>query len=251
MIANDVGVTIIVTTLLILLLLAGVIITMFISNRRNQQQEMKMVQMQIDYEKELRKVQYEVQEQVLVNIGRELHDNIGQLLTVMHMQLEQHKFLNPDGGPLIETIGTTLGETIKEVRRLGKSLNSDLFESQGLINTITAEVERLRQLNKFEVNWTYDSEPALTKDQKVIAFRIFQEILNNILKHAGGKFITISLKGTDTFKLQVKDEGKGFDYPEILRVAKGSGLKNMVRRAELAKLICNINSIIGKGTTFT
>lgn len=52
-----------------------------------------MAQMQIDYEKELRLVQHEVQEQVLTNVGAELHDNIGQLLTVMHIQLEQKSWL--------------------------------------------------------------------------------------------------------------------------------------------------------------
>jgi two-component system, NarL family, sensor kinase len=93
---NDVKITIIVTTLLILLLIAGVIITIFISNRRNAAQEIKMTQMELGYAKELRMVQNEVQEQVLSNISAELHDNVGQLLTVMHIQLEQNKMQYPE-----------------------------------------------------------------------------------------------------------------------------------------------------------
>jgi signal transduction histidine kinase len=247
---NEIGITIIVSTMMFLLLVAGVVVTIFIANRRNAKQEMKITQMQLDYEKELRMVQYEVQEQVLVNIGRELHDNIGQLLTVMHMQLEQHKFLNPDAGPLLPQLGSTLGDTIQEVRRLGKSLNSDLFEAQGLINTIQQEVLRLRQLNNYEVQWTYDIEPLLSKDQKVIAFRIFQEVLNNILKHSGAKKIEISLTGTEGFRITISDDGRGFYKEATMQSAKGSGLKNMIKRAELANLTLNFNSIIGKGTTF-
>ena len=91
MFANDIVLTVLVTTLLILLLIAGVIITMTLANRRHVQQEVKMAQMEADYEKELRIVENEVQEQVLSNVARELHDNIGQLLTLIRLQLEQEK----------------------------------------------------------------------------------------------------------------------------------------------------------------
>lgn len=249
--SNDVALTIFVTTIMILLLVTGVIITFILSNRRNARQELQIVQIQRDYEKELRKVQFEVQEQVLVNVGRELHDNIGQLLTYMNMQLEQYKYIGNTSRELLESMGTTLTATMQEVQRLGKSLNSDLFESQGLINTIQQEVIRLRQLNNYEVDWSHDLEPQLDKDQKVITFRIFQEILNNIMKHSGSTRILISLRGAGKFCMKVQDNGKGFDYNEMVESGKGSGLKNMVKRAELAKLTCNIQSIIGKGTTFT
>jgi len=251
MLANEIGVTIIVSTMMFLLLIAGVIIVVFISNRRNTNQEMKMVQMQIDYEKELRTVQHEVQEQVLVNVGRELHDNIGQLLTSMNLQLERHKVVNPGSGTLLQAMGGTLSDTIQEVKRLGKSLNSDLFDTQGLIHTMQLEVDRLRQLNRYQVLWEYDMEPNLNTDQKVIVFRIFQEILNNIIKHASGGNIHINLSGKNNFRMVLSDDGKGFDRDEMMRSPKGSGLKNMVKRAELAKLVCRIDSVIGKGTTFT
>ena len=165
-----VGTTIIVSTLAFLLLIAGVVITVFISNRRNAMQEMKMAQMQVAFEQEMRKVEFEVQEQVLVNIGRELHDNIGQLLTFMNMQLEQYKFVSDSPRELLDSMGGTLTDTIQEVRRLGKNLNSDLFESQGLVPAVQQEVARLKQLNKYEITWEYDKEPQLDKNQKVIAF---------------------------------------------------------------------------------
>ncbi len=243
--------TIIVSTLGFLLLIAGVIITVFISNRRNAMQEMKMAQMQLDYEKEMRKVEVEVQEQVLANIGRELHDNIGQLLTYMNMQLEQYKFVSDSPRQLLDSMGGTLTDTIQEVRRLGKSLNSDLFESQGLIPAIQQEVSRLRQLNKYEITWEYDKEPALDKNQKVITYRILQEMLNNIMKHAGGSSIRIRMNGGGHFRLVIEDNGKGFDYDAIMKMGKGSGLKNIVKRAEMARLSADFKSVIGKGTTFT
>ena len=85
----------------------------------------------------------------------------------------------------------------------------------------------------------------------MITFRILQEILNNILKHAGGSHIAISLTGGDNrFKMMVQDNGKGFDVAAMTASGSGSGLKNMLKRAELAKMTCAINSVRGKGTTF-
>jgi signal transduction histidine kinase len=241
----------VITTLLILLLIAGVVITVFIANKRHVQQEVKIAQMQLDYTTELRLAEQEAQEHVLVNVARELHDNIGQLLTIMRMQVQQQMITNPETAPSLQSLDSTLDHTSEEVRRLGRSLNSDLLDGYGLINIMQQEVIRLQQLNKYTIHWDYDEEPVLEKDQKVITFRIFQEILNNILKHAGGKNIYITLQGLSHFKMMVRDDGKGFDVDAKLRAGSGSGLKNMLKRAELAKLKCNINSVVDKGTTFT
>jgi two-component system NarL family sensor kinase len=249
--SNEIGFSIVVVTLLILLLIAVVIITLFVANRRNVSQEMKMAQMQLDYEKELRSAAQEVQEQVLVNVGRELHDNIGQLLTLMNMQLEQQKVINPNAGTALRSVTDTLVTTIGEVRRISKSLNSDLLEVNGLSSTIEQEVTRLQQIGKYTVHFERSAEPHLNKDQKIIVFRIFQEILNNIMKHSRAKNIYIALSGAGGFSLSVSDDGKGFDVDEMMRSPKGSGLKNMVKRAELAKMRCNIESAPDKGATFT
>lgn len=249
--SNEIGFTVVVVTLLILLLISVVIITLFIANRRHVSQEMKMAQMQLDYEKELRTAEQEVQEQVLVNIGRELHDNIGQLLTLMNIQLEQQKVINPVTAATLRPISETLSTTVGEVRRISKSLNSDLLEINGLNSTIEHEVGRLQQVGKYTIQFKKDGEPQLTKDQKIIVFRIFQEILNNIMKHSQAKNISIAISGGQNFTLIVKDDGKGFDVGAMMNSSKGSGLKNMVKRSELAKMKCNIDAAPGQGATFT
>ena len=244
MFTNDIGITIVVTTLLILLLIAGVIVTMVLSNRRH-------VQQQVRYEQELRLAEQEIQEKVLVDIGQELHDNIGQLLTVMNLQLELQKVVNPTMAAGLVPITESLVNTINEVRGLSKRLNSDLLETNGLLKTIELEVGRVQQLGQGNVHWTCDTEPKLDKNQRVIVFRIFQEMLNNTLKHAAAKNICIILQGENLFKLVVRDDGKGFDLGDMMRSAKGAGLKNMTKRAELAKLKCKIDTVPGKGTTYT
>ncbi len=249
---DDIKITIIVTTLLILLLIAGVIITIFISNRRNASQEIKMTQMELGYQKELRTVQNEVQEQVFSNISAELHDNVGQLLTVMHIQLEQNKMQHPETAGFLTPIHDTLKNAVKQVGLLAKSMNSEMLDQVGLLNMMQLEVTRLQQFNHFIVHWVNDNtEPALNKDQKLMSFRIFQEILNNSLKHAEANNIYITLKGACNFELEIEDDGKGFEVARELREGKGSGLKNMIKRASLAELTCNILAEEGKGSIFT
>lgn len=249
---NDIVYTVILSSLVILLLIAGVAITIFVANKQRITQEVKMAQMQLDYEKEMRAVQDEVQEQVLTNVSRDLHDNIGQLMTFMHIQIEQNKMIHPEMANTLNPIHETLSKATQEVRSLGRSLNSDLLEQNGLLKTIAAEVVRLRQFNHFEVGWVNDdTEPVLSKDQRLMAFRIFQEILNNMLKHAKARHIDISLTGKGNFSLAVKDDGKGFNVEETMKAGSGSGLRNIVKRASLASLTCAITSRSGAGSTFT
>ena len=244
MFSNPIFLTVVATTLLILLLISVVIITMFLSNRRNVQQEIKMAQMQLDYEKGQR----EVQEQVMTDVARELHDNVGSRLTFIKTQLQQLKIVNPAMNEALLPVNEMMVLTMEEVRMLGRSLNSDHIDKNGLVYTIDREIERLRLLDKYKVHWQHDEEPALSKDQKVIVFRMFQEMLNNLLKHADASNIYISLSGKNRFKMGVSDDGKGFDMAEIMNSAKGAGLKNIIKRSELAQLKCKIESVVGEGT---
>lgn len=252
MFANDILITTILLSLLILLFIAGIVITIFIANRRHVKQEINIAQMQLNYEKELRTVENEVQEQVLINVARELHDNIGQMLTLMNIQIEQEKWGKPDMQQTLKPIEETLQSTIQEVRLLGRNLNSDLLEQNGLINTIDNEVNRLKGLNQFTVHWSSDGvEPVMDKNTRVMAYRIFQEMINNMLKHARASNVYIDLQGKEHFCLTVRDDGRGFDMHEAVNKSTSSGLKNILKRASLAELNCEIDAAVGKGCTFT
>ena len=249
---HDIIFAVIFTTLIILLLIAGVAITIFIANRQRIAQEIQIAQIQLDYEKEMRKVLHEVQEQVLTNIGRELHDNIGQLLTVLHLQIERKKMLIPEIALSLEPLQQTLESVTQQVQLLGRNLNSDVLEQNGLRNTIYAEISRLQHLGHLAFHWEHDNdEPKLTADARLMAFRIFQEIMNNTLKYAEAKNVYITLKSKDSFFLSIKDDGVGFDAEQMLISGKGSGLKNIMKRASLANLQCDLIARSGEGCLFT
>jgi signal transduction histidine kinase len=241
---NDVTYAIVFTTLIILLLIAGVIITIFIANKQR-------IQREVAYEKELRAVENEVQEQTLTNVSRELHDNIGQMLTFMHLQIERQKQENPDAKSSVKPLEETLASTIQQVKLLGRSLNTDMLEENGLLMSIEQEVTRLQMIKSVAINWENDNvEPILKKDQRLMAFRMFQEILNNAFKHSGAKKISISLSGNKVFMLTIADDGKGFDLNKKMEESSGMGLRNITKRAAMAGFKSEIVASEGKGCIF-
>src|SRR5689334_11796507 len=95
MISDQVFFAVIIVTLLVLLLLAGVVITLFLSGRQKIKQQIILAETKLAFEKELRTVETEVSESIMKQFGQELHDNIGQLLTALHIQLENQKLDHP------------------------------------------------------------------------------------------------------------------------------------------------------------
>jgi signal transduction histidine kinase len=243
--------TIISTTIVLLFLVTAIIIMLLVASRKMIKQQITLSQTRLHYEQELRTVEQEVQEAVMNHISQELHDNIGQLLTLMRVQVEQGKKKHPDAAIILAPVNETIATAIKQVRSLSNTLNSDYIERNGLRETIAQEVIRLQQLDHIRVHFDGDgTEPHLSKDQCLMAFRIFQEMLNNTLKHAQPQNIYILLTGSRQFKLQVRDDGNGFDVAHIMQQAGGNGLKNMQKRATLAGLAFEVTSAPGAGCTY-
>lgn len=239
---SNIELTIIATTLIILLLIATVAIVIFIANRQRLKQQAK-------YERELRTAEQEVQESVLTNLAQELHDNIGQLLTVMYMQAKKEEIKQPELKLVLAPIVDTINETTDQVRALGRSLNTDMLRNKGLVENMTMEIERIRTLDKFSIDWQCtEDQTTLPKGDQLLVFRIFQELMNNTMKHAAAKQVSITLRNAP-FKLVVKDDGLGFDLQAVMK--KGMGMQNIVKRARIANLSCDINTSPGEGCTFT
>ncbi|MFA7272390.1 MAG: ATP-binding protein [Crocinitomicaceae bacterium] len=247
---NPILISIVAGTLLILLLVAGIVITFFYANRQRIQQEKNLAEAQLSFEKEIRQMESEVSENLMAQFANELHDNVGQLLTAMHIEIENQKFDLPDNGSNFNSLESYLAEITHQLRLLGKSLNTDFIGDSGLLAAIQIEIERLNSLRRFAIQLTVQGEKSnLEKDQELIVFRIFQEITQNALKHAKAKNLFVHLNLTD-FSLEVKDDGAGFDYERIVTHKKASGLRNIVKRAKLANLDCLITSNVGQGTRY-
>ena len=237
------------------LLLVGFIITMlFMSQRRKRKQEQEMEKMKDTYEKEALRSQLEIQENTLKTISQELHDNIGQVLSVVKLSLsvlpiekEHHAYAS------IQNSREMLNEAIIDLSDLTKSLHTDRIAQVGLVESIRFELESVKRAGIIEVRFHCKGREVIFDDQKAIfLFRMFQEIVNNILKHSAATNMTVDLKFLrDIFVLEITDNGVGFSVAEkreAVMAGSGVGLKSMFNRAQLIGATISINSEPMKGT---
>lgn len=237
----------------VLAIVAGLIILFFIVfTKRKNQLLYKQMQQQREFEEALSKTQLEIQEQTFKNIGREIHDNVGQMLTFASMQLNALSATVTD--TLKDKVNDTksiVSDSLQELRMLSKTLNGDVILNLGLLNSVKNEVERLNKLQNMSAELTIsgDTEKIRNKNDEIFIFRIIQEAISNTLKYAEADTVNITMQfNPSVLHIEVADNGKGFDESTI---TNGSGLVNMKSRAELVHANCTINSKPNHGTKIT
>ncbi|MFP9100392.1 sensor histidine kinase [Flavobacterium sp. RHBU_24] len=205
------------------------------------------------FEKTLTTTILETQDQVLNDISEELHDDAGQQLTYIRFLVENLKLEQPELEETLEPVSHSVTLLSQSIRRASHSLNSQLMVKQNLVKAIKGEAERLMQAGRIKVVCTSEDDEVKSLDAKaqIVIYRVFQESINNILKHSGATVVTVAISDTPKFKLSVSDNGRGFDYDTIQKGATGMGLDNLVSRAAIIGLDALIKSAPGEGTTIT
>jgi signal transduction histidine kinase len=234
-----------------ILIIVSVFVLFFISfQKRKNQLLIDQFQQEKKFEEELIKTQQEIQEETLKHIGRELHDNVGQLLAFSTMQMNAAiKVVGEDAKSKVNNASDALKESLAEVRALSKSLNSDVIFNLGFNATVKNEIERLNKSGLLEAKLETKGTLVSFENNKdeTILFRIIQEFFSNTLKYAEAEHLNVILDYRKTsIDITVKDDGIGFD---MLLAERGAGLTNMQKRAELINAEYNLNSAIDKGTT--
>jgi signal transduction histidine kinase len=204
--------------------------------------------------KELLTKQLEIQQLTMQEIGREIHDSIGQKLTLASLYAQQlsHQNEAPAINHKIGDIGQIINESLQELRSLSKSLTGTGPAQEGDLRALL-EVECTRIGNLGICNMQLESNSEIISVQQPgcnVLLRIVQEFFQNSLKHAQCSNINIILhQGDEGITICVKDNGQGFDIEKIEQSTNnGIGLQNMKRRAELVGATLKINSRPGDGT---
>jgi len=250
--ANDIKDLIIITTLIFLLAPVFVILYVLIYNRRKKNHAEEKAQMKLSFDAEIVKTQLEVQEQTMQNIGTDLHDNIGQLLSLSSLTLSSiHLNDLEKARQKIDAATDLTGRAIKEVRQLGKLLEGDQLMGVGLSEAICHEITWIEKSGKYQVNYLHEGEtPACNNlDKDLIIFRILQEVMNNVIKHSFATQINIKLTYVaQQMELHIDDNGIGFNAENLTETQMGMGLKNMNKRAGIVGGKVTITSAEQKGT---
>lgn len=239
-------------TVVFLMLALLFIFFLVLSVRRRKRLSMEKEQLKTEFEKELLHTQLEIQEQTLKTISQEIHDNIGQALSLAKLNLNTMDAGNP--GELQEKILNSkqlVGKAIQDLRDLSKSMNTDHISSMGLVKAVEFELDLIRR-SGFKVLTDFSGEiRKMEPRRELILFRIIQETLNNVIRHADADMITVQLEYTTAFiELTISDNGKGFDKTGVEKTQSpgGLGLRNMESRARVIGATFNVESNPGNGT---
>ena len=239
--------------IVVLIVICSLVILFFVVyQKRKNQLLLDKIKQQQKFDEELVKTQQEIQEETLKHIGRELHDNIGQLLAISTMQMKAvAKVVSEDVKTKIVNASDNLSESLVAVRALSKSLNSDVMNTLNFEVIVKNEIERLNKTGLITAHLTEKGiiVPLDNKKDSIILFRILQEFFSNTLKYANAEQLSVILDyHTDSINIEVKDNGDGFD---LIKAEKGSGLINMEKRAELINATFNLKSIPNDGTVLS
>jgi PAS domain S-box-containing protein len=196
----------------------------------------------------------ESQEQERVRIGRELHDDIGQRLALLTVELEHLQRTSPE---LPVEVRTRLGELQKQtteiatdIQSLSHELHSSKLEYLGLAVAMRSFCREFGEQQKVEIDFqSHDLPSPVPPDTSLCLYRVLQEALHNSAKHSGVRHLEVRLWGTsDQIHLTVRDSGVGFDS-EAAKASRGLGLISMQERVKLVNGTLSIESQPKRGTT--
>jgi signal transduction histidine kinase len=208
--------------------------------------ELQLLRQEWDRKKMLAQAAVDAQEKERADIGKELHDNISQMLTSTKLFMDILKTKTED--ELVDRSIKNINSIIQEVRSLSRSLVPSSIADLGLIASMHDLFENIRAASVIEVEFYPDEEidRLLSPNSKLTLYRIVQEQVNNIIKHAAAKQVFVELFSDEgNIELIIGDDGVGFDPATI---KKGMGLQNMRSRAELMSGSIQIISTPGKGS---
>jgi two-component system, NarL family, sensor kinase len=243
--------TLVIALTSLFLLLGLFVLIFFWAYKKNQNLKEKQIE---KLNKEILKTQLEIQEQTLKNISQEIHDNVGQVLSLAKLNLNTMDIAKTEQlqGKIDNTL-SQVSKAINDLRDLSKSFNTDNITAIGLVRAIENELEMIKKTDFLKTEFENTGlRKKLEPQKELILFRIVQEALHNIIKHAVAKTVKVSVAYTEKeLELQIEDDGHGFDLSPLNQEGEtgfGLGLRNMQNRAKLIGAEFSMSSNTGEGT---
>jgi signal transduction histidine kinase len=182
------------------------------------------------------------QEDERLRVARELHDSVGQKLMLLTKKTKN------TGNPDMESLA---GNTLEELRSISRGLHPSILERLGISAAIKNMVDEVD--SNTDIFFTHDIEDIdslLTKEASLHLYRIIQEALNNMVKHAEAKAASVVIeKKGNCLEATITDNGKGFEYSEKIQSSASLGMKTLMERAKILHSKIDIKSHLNQGTT--
>lgn len=201
---------------------------------RNLIHERETKHLKVEADNRVLRAQVETQEQTFQNLSKEIHDDIGQKLSLMKMYISH---------PNIDTrneVPEMMSEVICQLRDMSKSLSADIVRKDGLYEAILQDIEKLNDKELIQATLQRSQIFHFLSDGwEIVVYRIYQEAVHNVLKHAEASKLMVRLDyEKDHLLMRISDNGKGFNPQN----GSGQGLRNMASRAKTLGGSSNIHS---------
>ena len=216
----------------------------------------KVYQMRAEQEKleahlanEVNNARNEIQQTTLNNISQEIHDNVGQLLSLTKMQLNLIEQKLGEEFSLIKEAKSNISHAMTDLRDLAKGMSSDRIRLLGLYDSVVQEAARISKTGNLQVQVSATGNKWEPEHQKqLVLFRVIQECFQNVIKHAKATNVKVCFNYMPhQFEISISDNGKGFNYQPGINSADGMGLMNIFSRVQLVGGEVNLQSNEGKG----
>jgi signal transduction histidine kinase len=229
----------------VLLLMVAVFMLFRIYLKRKNKLLLDKQLMGIQFEQTLLQSKLEIQEQTFRDISQELHDNIAQVLSLASISV--NTLHSPGNETKITQIEELLTKALTDLRNLSHTLDTDYIRNNGWVGLVHKLFANLQSTGKYSTELELgDDLPPLGDEKPIILFRMIQEVINNIMKHANANAIYLKAKKiNDVFEITIHDNGKGFSERAV---TPGAGLQNLTKRAKMINAELKIESQPGAGT---
>ncbi len=236
-----------------LLLFITIFIVIILLVLRYRKRKRENEELRVRFSEQLLQSRLEMREQTLQHVSRELHDNIGQVASLVKINL------NGIGIKAAEAAQQQINDTkelvkqmMLDIKMLSTSLNGDRVTKMGLMAAIQQECDKINATNIFKSHFTqHDHLPPVDDEKTIILFRMVQELLNNAMKYSEAEVINVdAYYQKNNLILSVSDNGKGFDVNDKLKAGadSGNGLINLQQRASAVNASIQFESSREKGT---
>ena len=236
---QEILVVVIAGTALFLALVVAIFIFLVLYQKKSYRHLVEKMSMKEAFTKEILESRLDMQEQTFLNISQEIHDNIGQILSLVRLNISTIDPENPAGtAGKVATTKELLDNAIQDLRDLSKRLNSEYLNHQTLPQMLQLQLDLIQKSGVHNTHLeVVGQEREFSQEKKLIMFRLAQEILNNSIKHAQASNINVELEFLpDSSVLRISDDGVGFDEAAVAakeKGAKGVGSYSLPYRAKL------------------
>ena len=253
---TELKIFLVLANIMLLVFIGGIIVFVFQYHKRKLVHEKEKAVINEQHLQELLNTKLDIQHQTMQDIGMEIHDSIGQHLTLASIYAHQVAYENqlPLQSGRVSEIGRIIDEALADLRSLSKNLTNQSAEITELHTLVQNECNRVNALDLCRISCSFDEQSfRISTTVKNFILRIIQEFLQNSLKHANCRNVTVAFTHTvQGLEIKIGDDGKGFSIGAYAgNKPNGIGIANMKKRAELIGADFFFDSVPGAGTVLS